>query len=197
MNPEAVAVAVNQISGDASPFVVFEIKDNAKFVAAIGKKGFEEVSSNDGVTLYSNEDASICVSEGVGYFLEGTLRPDVDALFAFISDAKEKSFGSTPFGKYISEGNAGGFAIEITPELYKEASKVDLPSELAEAYNGVACAKFILSDDALTLKGKMFDLQGSPKRWTHIRSTSTLTLSSAKRLWLISAPRSSLCTLSA
>lgn len=68
VNPEAVAVAVNQISGDASPFVVFEIKDNAKFVAAIGKKGFEEVSSNDGVTLYSNEDASICVSEACGLF---------------------------------------------------------------------------------------------------------------------------------
>lgn len=171
----ACAIAGNYSDGNPM-IIVFAVQDQDKFTRAIEDLDFREKDTEDGVTYYRYSRDSdydykkfkyIAIKDAYGYYIEDWTdddRPLMRALRSFIEDAAENSFGSTPFSKFTTAGNAAGMALKIPRELRQELRKTGIPNNIAELYEGFICLNGNLSDNTAEINMKWFSENGQEKR---------------------------------
>ncbi len=170
----ACAIAGNY--SDSNPIVVFALQDQNKFTKTIEENDFREKDTENGVIYYKKEKLSeygynqieyIAIKDSYGYYLEMWAENDLypmKNLQSFIEDATENSFGSTPFNKFITAGNAAGMSFKIPSELRQKIRKAGIPNSIAELYEGFICLNGNLSDNTAEINMKWFSENGQEKR---------------------------------
>ena len=159
------------------PVLVFALSDRKQFIDAIEDNGFKE-KDTEGNTVYYvkkvyedtyNPDYDdygyIAVNDSYAYWIERVwvgrdfLTP-IRYLQKKVEDAREKSFASTNYADYITEGNAGGVAVAWPKELKRELRRSGMPSDMLAIYDGVICMRGKLSSNECTVEAKLFDEDG-------------------------------------
>lgn len=174
INIEACALAANY--DDRQPTIIFALNDEEQFIKAIKDEDYDHEKEKDGVEYYTktgyessygSDISYIAIADGYAYFIaevwsDSNFKPmkHIDRL---ISDAKEKSFASTKFADYITEGNAVGMSFRLPKQLRDELRNYGISGKMLDLYKGVACIKSNLDNETATLSVKLFNEDGSEK----------------------------------
>lgn len=173
------AVAMTGSFKDRYPTIVFHLTDKKKFEDAITDNGFREKDSDDGVVFFqkkvyeSTYDSDyddygyIAIADDYAYWIERVwVKSDFKAIKTIgrmVEDAREKSFADTPYGKYVGDGNVGGFAVRLPGDLRRGLREAGLPSSVAAMYDGVVCGNLSTAGDKADMTICLFDNDGKRK----------------------------------
>lgn len=151
-----------QNGGSANFYQIYAVYDNGKFDDFLKNKGFDKQQGIDGYDFYSRSTQSdddiynfCALDNDFVYFFNR--RTDNTTVVAEIEAAKSNPLSATPFGKYVAEGNGGGFVAKA------EAFAKNLPAYLPNDLTGRICAKAKLDSDEAEIEFVLFDENGQKK----------------------------------
>ncbi len=172
-----VGAIVGNYYKDASPVIVFSLKDNEKFAKAIAKQGFKKGKAEGDIEFYTkpmsrseeypewNSDSYMAISGSTAYWIpsiDATDKPGGKEIIKnLIANAKEKSFADTKQGEYATKGNAAGVYARFPKELKQTMAATGLPADLLAVYDGGVAINSNLDKDKLSINVKMFDKDGN------------------------------------
>ena len=172
VDAEACALIVDY--EENKPVVVCSLDDAESFAKAIEGEGLKKESSEGDMTLYSKDDNYIAVNGSCAYIAGGVYGGNTQQYLKKIADeANDKSMGSTDYGDYMAEGNAGGIAFKWPKEIKDQMSKMGLPSEILSVYSGVICMRNELSENKWMATIKMYNEDGDEVESSKFGDVST------------------------
>lgn len=145
--------------GKSDFYHVFAVKDESQLAGFLKKKGFEKQTESGSYELYRRAEyvddniySNCAVGNGYAYFYTAELNASTAA--ATFDGAAANTIADTEFGKYMSDGNAGGLMFDFKA-LTKELSMVgnDMPDFRV-------CGKLDLGEDDAELDLVAFDGDG-------------------------------------
>lgn len=152
---------------DETPVVVVTLKDQDCFVTAIQSLGYSKMEAGGDMELYSKEqtnDSYVAVNGSYAYVLpEVKAEPDfmpAEYLQDIAVKASDKSFATTSFGKYISEGNAVGVSVAFNDKMQTMLQTFGMPLGAMNSYKGIVCVRGNLSSNKCVVEMSMFDEEG-------------------------------------
>lgn len=166
IDPEATAFFINYKNN--LQLQLFKISDEKKLKSYLDDEKFREKDEENGVTYYcktsewseSSYEGVWGLTDGYAYYCGWLSTDNFSKLRNFIDEANEKSFGSTTFGKYIADGNAGGISVRIPDEARQSLRESGVGGKFAEIFNSVVCLRGDLDGDGAELEMKMFGADG-------------------------------------
>lgn len=146
---------------DSEGYLVVEVKDADKLSSFLSQEKFHARGNNGGYEFYAFDDAdakpSYCaVGDGYAYFYDHS--GSFDRVSKSLSEAVSKPMGSTAFGRYASEGNAGGVIVDARTFLNYMGKDVMLP--IAVQASGRFCVKVDVDSDEASATSVLLNDKG-------------------------------------
>lgn len=161
---------------DNHPVIVAKVDDVKKLKSFIEDEGYKEKSDDNDLTIYKkltyesdydesyNNYSYIGLSKSYVYFIAdvwvGSDFNPINKLETIAEDVKSGNFASTPYGKYISQGNAGGIAINLSHAVNSD-QRDKIPSIMRSYLDKVICFKGDITNNSIEVEMQILDENGN------------------------------------